>query len=339
MYSIDLSSVLLLKPAQFEDPIIVDEVQKVPSIMDEIHWLIENSPAYFILCGSSARKMRKAGVNLLGGRAIGYKFFPLVYPEIKEGFDLLKIFNNGLIPSHYKFLNAKKLLQSYINDYLSSEIKAESLVRNLAGFNRFLESAGFSHGEMINYSNIARDVGIDASTVKEYYQILVDTLIGYFIYPYRKKANRRIISFIPKFYLFDTGLANRLMENTINATKGIEAGRSLEHYIFLELHAYIGLNDLDQAISYWRTHTGIEVDFIIHLKRGTPIPVEVKISENVHNTEFKGLKTFMREYEVNKGYMVCMEERARKIIVDEGEIILLPVEEFLKRLWNKEIFH
>ncbi|MBS1689834.1 MAG: AAA family ATPase, partial [Bacteroidetes bacterium] len=146
--------ILHLKVADLNYPIIVDEVQKVPSIMDEIHWLIENTKASFILCGSSARKMRQAGVNLLGGRAIRYEFFPLVYPEIRQDFNLLKIFNHGLIPSHYIAPEAKLLLESYIYEYLSSEIKAEGIVRNLATFNRFLDSVTFSHGEMLNYTNI-----------------------------------------------------------------------------------------------------------------------------------------------------------------------------------------
>ena len=332
------SEVLKLDASALKQPIVVDEVQKVPAIMDEIHWLIENSPAYFILCGSSARKMRRVGVNLLGGRAWGYKFFPLVYPEIKDDFDLLKIFNNGLIPSHYQSSSAKKMIQSYITDYLTTEIKAESLVRNLAAFNRFLESVAFSHGEMINYSNIARDVGVDAATVKEYYQILEDTLVGYFLYPYKKTANRRIISFVPKFYFFDTGIANRLVGNTIAAAKGIEAGRSLEHYIFLELYAYIKLNDLDHKIGYWRTHTGIEVDFVMYLNKGLPIPIEVKISSNIHKTELKNLKIFMSEYGVKTSYIVCMVSAAQRIILDDGnEIIIYPVREFLEELWAGKI--
>jgi len=330
--------VLKLTEDEFKHPIIVDEVQKVPSIMDEIHWLIENSGAYFILCGSSARKMRRSGVNLLGGRAYGYKFFPLVYPEFKEDFDLLKIFNNGLIPSHYSLSSPKKILQAYIRDYLSLEVKAESLVRNLVGFNRFLDAVAFCHGEMINYSNIAREVGIDATTVKEYFQILEDTLIGYFVYPYRKVANRRIISFVPKFYFFDVGIANRLASNSFDIIKGIEAGKSLEHYIFLELYSYVNLNDLDYKISYWRTHTGIEVDFVAHLKKGLPIPIEVKISETIHKTEFKNMKIFMKEYGVKTGYIICMCDRARRHVFEEGEIIIYPVREFLEDLWAGKIF-
>lgn len=142
----------------------------------------------------------------------------------------------------------------------------------------------------------------------------------------------------PKFYLFDVGVANRLTERSFADIKGIEAGRSMEHYVFLELQAYIGLNGLDHKISYWRTKSGLEVDFIIHLKTGAPIPIEVKISSSVHKTELTGLRAFMQEHKVGVGYIVSMESVAWKISVTEGEIIVLPLQEFLKTLWNKEYF-
>lgn len=330
--------VLSLSQKYLDHHIIVDEVQKVPAVMDEIHFMIEEHKLSFIMCGSSSRKMRAAGVNLLGGRAWKYSFFPLAYPEIKENFDLLTIFNNGLIPSHFEMKDATRSLNAYIIEYLASEIKAEGLVRNLASFNRFLESIAFCHGEMLNYSNIARDVGVSSMTVKEYYQVLEDTLIGYFVQPYYKKASRRTISSIPKFYLFDVGVANRIKKTRLETLNGAEAGKSLEHYIFLELLAYIKLNSLDQRIDYWRTHTGIEVDFILNCSTLNPIPVEVKISHNLHHTELKGLKTFMKEYNVKKGYLVCMVDRARKHTIEEGEIIIYPVKEFLEDLWDGKIF-
>ena len=330
--------ILKLSPSFLENPIIVDEVQRVPAVMNEIHLMIETHKLSFILCGSSTRKMRAPGVNLLGGRALKYKFFPLVYPEIKEDFNLLRIFNNGLIPQHYSSTKARHYITSYINDYLINEIHAEALVRDLPSFVRFFDAVGFSHGEMINYSNIARDAGVSSTTVKEHYQILVDTLVGYLVEPYRKNAGRDIISSIPKFYFFDVGLANKLVDNKLTATNGIEAGRSLEHYVFLELYAYTQLNMLDNKISYWRTHSGIEVDFVVHLKKGLPIPIEVKISSNLHKTELKNLKIFMKEYGVKIGYIVCMEQSARRIILDDGsEIITYPVQEFLEDLWAGKI--
>lgn len=346
----DLQLKYLKKPSDFREeilglekdklalPIIIDEIQKVPALLDEIHWLIENTDCYFILCGSSTRKLRIAGTNLLGGRAIKYNFYPLVYPEIKKDFNLLKIFNNGLIPSHFISNNPRKLLKAYVEDYLTNEIRVEGLVRNIAAFGRFMDSIAFSHGELLNYSNIARDCSIDAKTVKEYYQILVDTLVGYLLYPYSKKVSREIISSVPKFYFFDVGVANNITQHQFDNTKGQEAGKALEHYIFTELKAYIGLNDLDYRINYWRTKTGLEVDFIISTVRGNKIlPIEVKISENVHNSELRAIKSFMEEHQVHKGYIVCLEERLRKITWGTQEIDIIPLQQFLEKLWNNEI--
>lgn len=323
-------------------PIIIDEIQKVPALLDEIHWLIENTDSYFILCGSSTRKLRVAGTNLLGGRAIKYNFYPLIYPEIREDFDLSRIFNNGLIPLHFINSNPRKLLKAYIEDYLTNEIRVEGLVRNITAFGRFMDSTAFSHGELLNYSNIARDCGIDAKTVKEYYQILIDTLVGYLIYPYNKKINREIISSVPKFYFFDVGVANNITQRQFTQgqasnIKGPEAGKALEHYVFTELKAYIGLNDLDYRINYWRTKTGLEVDFIVSTIHGKVIPIEIKISSNVHNSELRGIKSFMKEHQINKGYVVCLEERLRKIIGEMQEIAVIPLQQFLEKLWNHEI--
>jgi predicted AAA+ superfamily ATPase len=330
--------ILALDKSKMELPIIIDEVQKVPALMDEIHWLIENSESYFILCGSSARKMKHSGVNMLGGRAIKYNFFPLIYPEIKDQFNLLKIFNNGLIPSHFLATNARPLLRSYVEGYLTHEIKAEGLVRNLAMFSRFLDSMAFSHGELLNYSNIARDCAIDAKTVREYYQILEDTLLGYSIYPYYKKVNRQIISSTPKFYFFDVGVASQITQTNIHHISGPAAGKALEHYIFTELKAYISLNDLDEKISYWRTNSGLEVDFILHSHKNF-IPIEVKISENLHKTELKGIKAFMSEHQISVGYVVCMENTKRKIEFDFGSIMVVPLIEFLEDLWSGKIIY
>ena len=329
--------ILALDENSLKNPIIIDEIQKIPTLLDEIHWLIENTNSYFILCGSSARKLKKYGVNLLGGRAIKYSLGPLAFPEIKDNFDLLKIFNNGLVPSHYQNPNARKLLKAYIEDYLTQEIQSEALVRNISAFGKFIDSLAFSHGELINYSNISRDCCIDAKTVKEYYQILVDTLLGDLIYPFANKVGREIIVATPKFYLFDVGIANRIANRKIMETTGIEAGKSLEHYIFLELKSYINLNDLDVQINYWRTKTGLEVDFVLSEKNKLPIAIEVKVSTNVHTTDLKGLKAFMYEYKLQKSYLVCMCQAARVINVGEQIIYILPLQMFLNKLWNQEL--
>ncbi|CAO4835248.1 MAG: hypothetical protein CNLJKLNK_01428 [Holosporales bacterium] len=314
--------------------VIIDEVQKVPLLLDEVHWLIENTDFQFILCGSSARKLRQKGVNLLGGRAWKFHFFPLVFNEILN-FDLLKALNHGLIPSHYLSHHPKRFLKSYVEDYLIQEIKAEGLVRNLASFARFLEAASFSNAEMVNYTNIARDCGVDAKTVKEYFQILKDTLIGYEIDPYRKKGKRDIIQSTPKFYFFDPGVSNYISKTSLAALKGHDAGKSFETYLFHELNAYKNIREKDYDITYWRTQTGLEIDFIIN---DGHVIIEAKISDHVSKTDLKGMIAFMDDHSVSKAIVVCNELTLRKITFSDDKCIYIyPYVTFLKELWNDKI--
>lgn len=326
---------ILASPEQkLKHPIIVDEVQLVPLLLNEIHWLIENTKAYFILCGSSARKLKRSAANLLGGRAWKYHFYPLVYPEVSD-FDLLKVLNTGLIPSHYLSSQPQKSLKAYIQDYLTEEIKAESLTRKLASFARFLDALSFSNGELTNFSNISRECGVDAKTVKSYYEILVDTLMGYFIYPYSKRIKRNIISSLPKFYLFDVGVAGFLTKRQINSLKGEEAGRAFEHFIGMELMAYKGLSDANFDIWFWRTTHGLEVDFILG---DGEVALEVKISDNIDKSMLKGLMAFTDEYLPKKSIVVSLDPRPRKLFTKNGnEIMVLPYRDFLESLWKKEI--
>ncbi|OAI47109.1 AAA family ATPase [Gammaproteobacteria bacterium SCGC AG-212-F23] len=326
--------ILALPADATKHPIIIDEVQKIPELLNEIHWLIENTKFQFILCGSSARKLKRNAANLLGGRAWRYLFYPLVYPEIPH-FNLLHALNNGLVPSHYLANDAKRSLNAYVTDYLKEEIQGESLVRNLPAFARFLDAMALTHGELVNFSNIARDCGIDSKTVKEYYQILEDTLLGYFIYPYTNRAKRDIILAMPKFYLFDVGVANALAKRKIASLKGIEAGKLFEHFILTELIAYRGLHDLDFDIRFWRTKTGLEVDFILGKAE---VAIEIKISERIDKSEIKGLIAFQEEHRPKNTYLVCLTERPRKITTNnQSEILALPWETFLKKLWAGEI--
>lgn len=328
--------ILALSESELSKPIILDEVQKVPALLDEIHWLIENTSAQFILCGSSARKLKREGANLLGGRAWSFHFYPLVTPEIDE-LDLLRVFNTGLLPSHYLTSNPIRSLKSYIEVYLTEEIKAEGLVRNLPLFARFLDSMAFSNGEMIKYSNIARDCGIDAKTVQNYFEILVDTLLGYYVLPYRKKISRDLISQTPKFYLFDVGVANYLAKKTIGTLKGPDAGKSLEHFIFMELTAYRGLREKRFDITYWRTKSGLEVNFILG---DGEVAIEVKISSSVDKSDVKGLIAFTKDYAPKKSIVVSQELHPRKLTTsDEHQIEVLPWHEFLKCLWSGEIIN
>lgn len=323
--------VIALTPQELSKPIIIDEVQKAPALLNEVHWLIENKKASFILCGSSARKLKRGAANLLGGRAWKFQFYPLVYPEIPD-FDLLRSFKNGLLPANYLSDQPERMLRAYIGDYLTEEIQAEGLVRNLPGFARFMELVGYTHGQMLNFANIARDVGVDAKTIKEYYQILVDTLIGYYVEPFHKKVKRDLIQSTSKFYLFDVGIANHLQHRTINILKGNEAGAAFEHYILTELKAYLGLKEMDTPLNYWRSKSGLEVDFV--LGHGN-IAIETKISSTIDMSELRGLVAFCEDYKPRHALVVCQAPRKRIIAtIGHTKIEILPWREFLENLWN-----
>ncbi|MDI6688339.1 MAG: AAA family ATPase, partial [Desulfobacterales bacterium] len=218
-------------------PVILDEVQKIPQVLDEVHWLIENKGLSFILCGSSARKLKRGKANLLGGRAWRYEMFPFVTFEL-ENWDLLRVLNCGMIPDHYLKENYKKSLSAYTQDYLKEEVFDEGLTRNIPAFSRFFDAMAYSHGELTNYSNIARDCGVDSKTVKGYYQILVDTLLGAMVEPFKKRQNRQVISKAAKFYLFDVGVAGAVTKRHIEEEKGELFGKAFEHFIFMEIAAY-----------------------------------------------------------------------------------------------------
>lgn len=315
-------------------PIIIDEVQKIPQILNEVHLLIEEEGLSFILCGSSARNLKKIGVNLLGGRAWPEYFFPLVFPEITD-FDLLKVLNRGTIPSHYSSSNYKKLLEGYISVYLTEEIKNEGLVRNLPGFSRFLDAIPFTACELVNYSNIARDSGVSAKTVKEYFQILTDTLLGYQIDPFTKNIKRNIISSTPKFYLFDVGVLNHLRGEQIESLSNSQAGKYFENYIAQELISYNHIKEKNKKIRFWRTKNGTEIDFIIgHAE----VAIEVKISNKVRKQDLNGLKLFHEDFQNCKLIVVSTEPNKRKIIEGTKEIIIYPYLEFLESLWSGSIF-
>lgn len=329
--SIIRERILAVSEALISKPIILDEVQKVPHLLDEVHRLIEEKKLSFILCGSSARKLKRGHANLLGGRAWRYELFPLVSHEI-ETVNLLKALNNGLIPQHYlqNEAEARKSLKSYIQDYLKEEVFAEGLARNVAAFARFFDALAFSQGELVNYSNIAADCGVDAKTVREYFQILTDTLVGNMIEPFSKRAGRQTILKAPKFYLFDVGVAGALAGRTITSETGNDFGRAFEHFIFMEIKAYSSYSGKDFPINYWRTKTGLEVDFI--LGRGHTA-IEVKGSRIVRQSDMKSINAFSDEYSPKSSYIVC-NEPAERIV---GKIRIIPWHKFLKNLWSGKV--
>jgi predicted AAA+ superfamily ATPase len=314
--------------AQKAKIVVIDEIQRVPILLNEVHWLIVNHGIQFILSGSSPRKILRSGENLLGGRALRYELFPLTSNEIAD-FDLLRALNNGLLPRHYLSHHPKRLIASYIGNYLQDEIVAEAKIRNVDVFAKFLEAAAFSHAEVVNFTNIATDCGVSSPTIKDYFQILEDTLIGRFLPAYQQRPKRRVVK-SPKFYYFDIGIVNHLLKRgTIEP--GTEAfGNAFESFIFQELIAHRHYSGLDYPVSYWRTSSQFEVDFILGKHE---VAIEVKSGNKIGKQHLNGLKAFMEEYEVKKALVVCNEPLPRLV----ENIDILPWKLFLERLWGGEI--
>lgn len=310
------------------DLIIIDEIQRMPTLLNEVHWLIVNKGIRFILSGSSSMKILRSDVNLLGGRALRYELYPLVSSEIPN-FNLLRALNNGLLPRHYLADNANRLLAAYIGNYLQDELIREAQIRNMNVFSNFLHAAAFSNGEMLNYSNIATDIGISAHTVKSYFQIMEETLIGRFVPVYQKKPQRRVIQ-APKFYFFDVGIVNHLLKRGLIAEKSESFGHAFEHFIYQEIYAHSHYSGEDYSISYWRTASQIEVDFILGENE---VVLEVKSTDTVSSRHLRGIKAFMEEYTVKKSIIICTESSPRLV---EG-ILILPWQDFLNRLWSGQI--
>lgn len=309
--------------------VVIDEIPEVPELLNEVHRLISEKGIKFVLCGSSARKLKRKGYNTLGGRAYPCYFFPLVSAEIPD-FDLNKALLHGLLPTHYFAKNPQRLLAAYIDVYLKEELLQESIVRQLGSFQRFLEVAALSNGEMINYSNIAADCGIKTHTVRAYFDILEDTLIGYRIPAYTKVLKRRLIH-APKFYFFDVALPHYLLNRTSLAQGTIEYGHAFEHFIIQELVAYIGYNHKSEKLSYWRTQTGVEVDAVIG---DAKVAIEIKSTDNIQNKHLKGLKSFVSDYPGARPIVVSLDKITRKI----DDINVYYVYDFLSALWQGKIF-
>ena len=315
--------------------IIIDEIQKIPELLDEVHWLMSRRNMRFVLSGSSARKLRRCGANLLGGRAIRQQLFPFVSAEIPN-FNLSRAINNGMLPRHYLIENPAKRLQAYVGDYLREEIKEEALTRNIASFSRFLETAAINDGEILNYNNIATDCGVSAPTVKEYFSILEETLIGYTLPAYTKTVKRRMIQ-APKFYIFDIGVVNYLTHRKNLQPGSIDYGHALEHLIVQEIMAYLSYTESELQVAYWRTASGFEVDIVISEPYSNEIKcaIEVKSCQEVQNRHLKGLRDLREEHPQSR--LVCISHDMAPRMTEDG-IEIWPVEDFLKQQWNGKFF-
>ena len=311
-----------------ETLVIVDEIQKVPDLLDEVHWLMVNRGLFFVLSGSSARKLKKSGANNLGGRAIPETLFPLVSAEIPD-FDLDRAIQNGMIPRHYMVANARNRLKSYIELYLKEEIIEEAAVQKVDDFIRFLEVAAISNGEMLNYENVATDCGVSANTVKAYYQILCDTLLGFEVPAYRKVIKRKLTK-SSRFYFFDVGIANYLTGRHHLAPKTPEYGHAFEHLVMQEIVAYLGYKGIEEKLTYWHTYDDIEVDAVIGDAR---VAIEIKSADSIQTNHKKGLVEFAKEHPSVKQILVSRDRVSRR----SGDIDLYYVTDFFKALWNDEI--
>lgn len=309
-------------PAQ----VVIDEVQKVPALLDEVHWLIERRRIAFALCGSSARKVRRGGANLLGGRAVRYELFGLTAEEIGGSFDLDRILNHGYLPRIYAAGRPQRLLSAYVADYLKEEIAAEGLVRTLPAFSTFLDVAALSDGSLVNVSNIARDCGVSAPTVRGYFAILEDTLLGRWLPAYTKRAKRRLIA-APKFYFTDVGLVNQLAHRGALVRRGELYGKAFENWVHHELTAHIAYRELDVELAYWRVASGIEVDFVT---ADLALALEAKASERITADHLRGLQSIAEDHpRLRRRVVVCLEPKRRT--TDDG-IEILPVAPFLEEL-------
>ena len=307
-----------------EGLLVIDEVQKIPALLDEVHWLIENRKISFLLTGSSARKLRRGHANLLAGRAWRRQMVPLSYREV-DSLDLEQVMASGLLPLHYLSSNPQEDLRAYVADYLKEEIAAEALTQNIPAFSEFLRVAAITSSELIHYTNIARETGVSHKVVRTYFQILEDTHLGFRVSPWKRSKNRRMIV-TEKFYLFDIGVANYLARRQPRLGSG-EFGKAFEHYILMELRAYQAYRAPDLPLTFWRTSTGQEVDFILGDKETA---VEVKGSSRVHEGDLRALLALKEDGPVKHCVVVCLEKEPRRL---GTKIEILPWRTFLDQLW------
>ena len=315
-----------LIPRDFKDWIIIDEVQKIPEILNEVHRLIEKYGYKFVLTGSSARKLRRKGPNLLAGRALTYSLYPLTAIELGDDFDFEHSLKYGNLPCVYTESEPRKYLESYVKTYLEEEIKYEGLTRNLSAFTRFLEAASFSQGSILNISEVARDCAVERKVVENYFSILEDLLIGYRLPVFTKKAKRRL-AVHPKFYFFDVGVYRTIRPlGPLDMPEEAE-GTAFETIFFQELMAMNHFLNTGYSMFYWRTSNNVEVDFVLYGERGI-LAFEVKRSSRISKSMLSGLSSFLRDYPQAKAYYIYGGERYMR----QDKIEILPIENALKNL-------
>ena len=314
--------------------VIIDEIQRCPDLLNEVQLNIDNrgDAIQFILTGSSARKLRRGGTNLLGGRAIRLNLYPCTSEELGLLFNLDEVLKYGSIPKiilEGEEQNKNRELHSYVDLYLKEEIQQESLTRNIPAFAKFLELAGHENGNILNFNNISREVGVHSKTIKDYYNILEDTLLGFMLYPFSRSHRERLISH-PKFYLFDLGVANALRGEGMPETNKISPayGRAFEHFIILEVKRLLDYREREVKMSFFRTSDGAEVDLILEFGRDEVWAVEIKSSSQPQLNSLRGLRSFIKDHKVSKAICACKSMRPYK----DQEIDFLPWQDFLAQL-------
>jgi predicted AAA+ superfamily ATPase len=307
--------------------VVIDEIQKLPALLDEAHFLIEEKGVRFLLTGSSARKLRLKGTNLLGGRARKKTMHPFIFQELGDEFDLVRALDTGLLPPIYFSADPHSDLESYAGVYLREEIAAEAVVRNIPSFSRFMTVAALSHAQIVNFSNVAADAQVSRTTVHEYFEILKDTLICIELPAWKKTVKRKPFS-TSKYYFFDGGVARMLQQRKGLKLGSTESGEAFESFVFHELRTWLDYG-AGGDLCYWRSTSGFEVDFILN----NHVAIEVKAKTNVANHDMKGIRALKEETLFKHYFVVSLETTPRR--VDDFEI--LPWQQFLQMLWSGDI--
>jgi predicted AAA+ superfamily ATPase len=313
----------------YQGPVILDEIQKLPTLLDEVHRLIElRKGLQFILTGSSARKLKKQGVNLLGGRALVKRMYPMTAEELGSDFNLKKALQIGMLPKVWSTEHPTAFLKAYIQLYVDLEVKLEGLVRDLDGFRRFLAAASFSQGSVLNVSSVAQECGVERRTVSNFFEILNDLLISYELPVFSKKAKRKLIQH-NKFYYFDVGVYNTLRpQGPLDSPESIQ-GVALETLVLQELVAQIDYRNLEYEIFFWRTQTQLEVDFILYGKSGF-IAIEAKLSSRLRAEDFEGLEAFLEDYPNARAILIYGGDQA----FQHGKIEVMDANRFFREAGN-----
>ncbi len=314
--------------------VVIDEIQKAPALLDQVHRLMASHGLNFVLSGSSARKLRRGGVNLLAGRAVSTELYPLVSAELGEDFNVEHSLRFGSLPLALIQSDARDYLRTYAQTYLDQEIRAEALTRNFAGFARFLEATARQNGQTTNASAIARDAGVSRATVNNHFDLLVDTLIGFCLPPWKLKAANKQVSH-SKFYLFDCGAARALSERLPYPVGDEERGSLLETLILGEMRAHLAYTGLRYPLHFWRNHNGTEVDVIAETVAGYTA-VEIKASSRWERRFNRGLHLVRSQLGANKTRCFGVYLGEREALIDDVRV--LPAKEFLKRMWEGSVF-